>query len=99
MIDQAFFELVYAIVSEIPYGKVATYGQIAALAGRPNNARLVGTALHYADLYGDFPCHRVVNSVGRLAHGFDEQKALLLEEGVAFRLNGCVDLKKAQWKI
>lgn len=99
MIDQAFFELVYAIVSEIPYGTVATYGQIAKLAGRANNARLVGTALRCADMFGEFPCHRVVNSVGRLAPGFEEQKALLQEEGVPFCLNGCVDLKKAQWKI
>lgn len=99
MIDQAFFELVYAIVSEIPYGKVATYGQIAALAGRPKNARLVGTALHYAEMFGEFPCHRVVNSSGRLAPGFDEQKVLLEEEGVPFLFNGCVDLKKAQWKL
>lgn len=58
-------DLVYEIlsaVSEIPEGKVAIYGQIAALIGRERNARLVGKVLSVAGYYGDYPCHRVVNA-------------------------------------
>lgn len=89
---------ILGVVSEIPYGKVATYGQIAHLIGRNKNARLVGKVLAMSQFYGNFPCQRVVNSQGRLAPNFDEQKDLLLEEGVIFKPNGNVDLKKYQWK-
>ena len=78
-------DLVYEIlsaVSEIPEGKVATYGQIAALIGRERNARLVGKVLSVAGYYGDYPCHRVVNAAGRTAPHFFEQCALLEDEGV-----------------
>ena len=60
-------ELIYEILSvveEIPEGKVATYGQIAALIGRERNARLVGKVLSMAEFYGQYPCHRVVNHAG-----------------------------------
>lgn len=97
MEQEEFFYQVYAIVSEIPKGKVATYGQVAQLAGRAGNARLVGRALRYASFYGDFPCHRVVNAQGRLAPGFEEQASLLQEEGVLIKSNGCVDLSQYQW--
>ena len=51
-----------------------------------------------AEYYGKYPCHRVVNSAGRLAPGFDEQQRSLLEnEGVEFKENGCVDMKKYGW--
>ena len=53
------------VVGEIPRGKVATYGQIASLVGRPKNARLVGKILSQVDLFGDYPCHRVVKASGR----------------------------------
>lgn len=96
--DEEFFYNVYAIVEEIPKGKVATYGQIARLAGREKNSRLVGKALRYADLYGEFPCHRVVNSAGRLVPGWDGQYSLLIQEDVHFKNNGNVDLKLSQWK-
>ena len=93
--------LVYAILSvveEIPFGKVASYGQIARLTGRERNARLVGKILHMAGYYGEYPCHRVVNHAGRLAPGFPEQEELLRAEGVTFRQNGCVDMTKHQWE-
>lgn len=93
-------ELVYEILSvveEIPYGKVASYGQIARLIGRDRNARLVGRVLSMSELYGDYPCHRVVNHAGRLAPVFREQENLLREEGVTFLPNGCVDMKKHRW--
>ena len=95
-------ELVYEILSvveEIPEGHVASYGQIAQLIGRERNSRLVGKVLSMADDYGDYPCHRVVNHVGRLAPGFPEQEGRLREEGVQFLPNGCVDMKRYRWKI
>ena len=94
-------DLIYEILSvveEIPEGKVASYGQIAKLIGRDKNARLVGKVLSMAEYYGDYPCHRVVNHAGRLAPYLYEQKELLLEEGVEFRDNGCVDMKKFGWE-
>ena len=88
---------VLAVVEEIPEGCVATYGQIARLTGRDRNARLVGRILSMSEYYGQYPCHRVVNHAGRTAPGFAAQKRLLLEEGVEFRENGCVDLSRYQW--
>ena len=91
--------MVYEILSaveEIPEGKVGSYGQIAALIGREENARLVGKVLSQAELYGDYPCHRVVNHAGRLAPGWAEQRALLEAEGIAFRPDGRVDMKRFQ---
>ena len=94
--DSLIFEIL-SVVEEIPEGCVASYGQIARLIGRDRNARLVGRVLSMAQFYGSYPCHRVVNHAGRLAPYFREQRELLLEEGVAFRENGCVDMKKHQW--
>ncbi len=93
-------DLIYeilAVVGEIPRGKVATYGQIAALIGRDRNARLVGKVLSKAELYGNYPCHRVVNHAGRTAPNWPEQRQLLEQEGVEFKANGCVDVKKFGW--
>ncbi len=93
-------DLIYEILSvveEIPEGRVATYGQIARLIGRERNARLVGKALSVADMYGDFPCHRVVNHAGRLAPGWDDQRRLLMMEGVPMKDDSHVDLKKCRW--
>ncbi len=89
---------ILSVVSCIPLGSVATYGQIAQLIGRERNARLVGRVLSQAGLYGKYPCHRVVNSAGCLAPAWEEQRHLLWAEGVTFKTNGCVDLKKHQWR-
>ena len=92
--------LAYAILSavaEIPPGRVATYGQVARLIGRERNARLVGRVLRFSAAYGSYPCHRVVNSSGRLAPGWPEQGDLLRREGVPFRASGRVDLARCQW--
>ena len=86
-----------SVVEEIPEGRTAAYGQITRLTGRDRNARLVGKILSMSELYGEYPCHRVVNHAGRTAPGFFDQRALLQAEGVEFRPNGCVDLKKYQW--
>lgn len=97
MDDDIVYE-VLSVVGEIPYGRVATYGQIAELIGRDKNARLVGKILSCAELYGEYPCHRVVNAAGRTAPGFSEQRERLEAEGVKFKPNGCVDMKNYRWQ-
>lgn len=94
--DRLAYEIL-SVVAEIPAGKVATYGQIARLIGRDKNARLVGRALSRAELYGDYPCHRVVNHAGRLAPGWPEQALLLAREGVSLKDGRRVDLARFQW--
>ena len=88
---------ILSVVEEIPEGGVATYGQIARLTGREKNARLVGRVLSMAEYYGRYPCHRVVNHAGRTAPGWPEQRALLEDEGVTFKPDGHVDLKRHRW--
>ena len=90
---------VLSVVSEIPIGKVGTYGQIAQLINRPKNARLVGKILSQAELYGEYPCHRVVNAAVRLAPHFVQQKSLLLDEGITFKDACHVDIKQHQWQL
>lgn len=97
-LDDDFAGAVLSLVSEIPPGKVLTYGDIARLIGAPKNARLVGKVMSRAELFGSFPCHRVVNSAGRTAASFPEQAARLQSEGVPFRKNGTVDLAKCRWE-
>ena len=98
ILEEDLIYQILSVVGEIPEGKVATYGQIAQLIGREKNARLVGKVLSMAEFYSDYPCHRVVNHAGRTAPHFEDQKRLLLEEGVTFRPNGCVDMEKHQWE-
>ena len=97
VLDKDLIYEVLSVVEEIPEGRVATYGQIARLTGRDRNARLIGKILSMAEFYGNYPCHRVVNHSGRTAPGFWDQRQLLEAEGVGFRANGCVDLKKYLW--
>ncbi len=97
VMDRDLIYEVLSAVAEIPEGRVATYGQIARLIGRERSARLVGRVLSMAELYGDFPCHRVVDHSGRTAPGFSEQRALLEAEGVAFRPDGHVDMRSCRW--
>lgn len=99
VLNEELSYLIYSIVEEIPEGSVATYGQITKLIGRPKNARLVGRALKQAGMYGDFPCHRVVNSKGRLTPGWEEQADLLEREGVTMKDAWHVDLKKHPWNV
>ncbi len=99
----SFYDLVYEQVLRIPKGKVATYGQIAALCGSPRAARAVGYALHANPMPGVIPCHRVVNRFGGLAPAFafggmDVQKSLLEQEGVLINPEYQVDLEQFQWK-
>lgn len=97
MTESLIYEILSA-VDEIPYGRVASYGQIARLIGRDRNSRLVGKVLSLSQFYGDYPCHRVVNHAGRTAPGWHEQRQLLEDEGVEFKDNGCVDMKRFQWE-
>lgn len=99
ILDDNLSYLIYSVVEEIPLGYVATYGQIARLIGKEKNSRLIGRALKMAFNYGIFPCHRVVNHKGRIAPGWNEQVLLLKSEGVTFKDEFHVDLKKHQWNI
>ena len=97
----ALFEKIYEIVSRIPSGKVATYGQVAFMAGRPNAARAVGYALRRSP--PRLPCHRVVNRLGGLAPeevfgGQGLQRHMLSEEGIFFKENGHIDLERHLWR-
>jgi len=90
------------LIRKIPRGKVATYGQIAALAGSPLVARQVVRILHTSSAKDRLPWHRVINRKGQIAlkpgQGYDEQKARLQKEGVKFDLYDCIDLKRYLWK-
>ncbi|WP_165172074.1 MGMT family protein [Adlercreutzia sp. ZJ242] len=101
-----FSDQVFDQVRRIPRGKVATYGQIARLVGRPRSARYVGFALHANPAPGSdaasIPCHRVVFKDGGLCRGFafggpEVQRAMLEEEGVAFADEEHVDMGACQW--
>ena len=95
------FDSFYRIVRQIPAGQVATYGQIARLAGMPHCARTVGYAMAGCK-DSSVPCHRVVDRFGGTKSCFDTyapgtQRALLEAEGVHFRPDGTVDLTQSQW--
>ena len=96
------FEAFYQVVRAIPPGKVATYGQVARLAGMPRCARTVGYAMAGCT-DPSVPCHRVVDRFGGTKACFDTfapgtQRAMLEAEGVLFRLDGIVDLAHCQWE-
>ncbi len=93
------FEKIYEVVKSIPEGKVATYGQVAMLAGNPRWSRVVGYALHNNPQPGVIPCHRVVNREGRVSPAFafggeNIQIELLKKEGIVFESDGTIDLLK-----
>ena len=97
------FQRIYEVVRRISEGRVATYGQIAALAGNPRRARVVGYALHVNPEPGKIPCHRVVNREGRTTPAFafggeDVQRKLLEGEGIIFSPDGTIELKEYLWK-
>jgi methylated-DNA-protein-cysteine methyltransferase-like protein len=104
--DKAFRRAVFAAVRRIPRGKVATYGQIAALAGYPRHARQVGLALASTPANLALPWQRVINAAGRIsprlrhwhAGGDDLQRMLLEAEGIHFSAGGKVDLRAFQWR-
>lgn len=101
MENENSFEKIYRIVKQIPYGKVASYGQVAALAGNKRWARVVGYALHVNPDPENIPCFRVVTKDGYPSKAFafggeNEQISLLSDEGIEF-IDGHVDMKRFQW--
>lgn len=99
----SFKDTVYIITSKIPKGKVATYGQIAQLAGSPGAARAVGMCMKTNPFAPRVPCHRVVASNGKLTGysapgGIKKKKAMLLAEGVKFKKD-IVDLSLSRWNF
>jgi methylated-DNA-protein-cysteine methyltransferase-like protein len=96
-------ERIYAVVRRIPRGRVATYGQIAELAGLPGHARQVGYAMAALPSGTTVPWHRVINAAGmvsRRKYPGEElsQRQLLEREGVGFDARGRVDLKRVRWR-
>lgn len=98
------YEAIYAIVQQIPYGQVATYGQIAELANLPGRARLVGYALFRVAPDADIPWHRVINAKGEVSespvrYGSDYlQRSLLEAEGIQFSAEGRINLRTYRWQ-
>jgi methylated-DNA-protein-cysteine methyltransferase-like protein len=96
------FDKIYDVVKKIPKGKVATYGQVAALAGNRRWARVVGYALHANPEPQNIPCYRVVTKDGKPSQAFafggvNKQITLLQEDGIEF-VEGAVNMKKYQWE-
>jgi methylated-DNA-protein-cysteine methyltransferase related protein len=98
------YQEIYSVVSCIPVGRVATYGQIARLAGIPGHSRQVGYALSALSDHGPIPWHRVVNAKGMISPRSDGnpmelvQRLLLENEGVSFDENGRIPLTRFQWR-
>jgi methylated-DNA-protein-cysteine methyltransferase related protein len=97
------YELIWSWVRKIPRGRVATYGQIAALAGLEGHARQVGYALHNLPARSNVPWHRVVNARGEISprsagDSHELQRMLLEAEGVELDRRGRIDLKAFAWK-
>lgn len=94
--------LIYTVIAAIPAGKVASYGQVAALAGFPQNSRLVGRLLKIMPSDSIIPWHRVVNSQGKISfpvgsNKYQEQRQKLLSEGVLFK-NDEVNMRECRWQ-
>jgi len=94
----SFFKQVYTVVEQIPYGKVASYGQIARILGYPRAARMVGWAMRCCP--ERLPWQRVVMADGSITGGVyaDLRKQLLASENVTFLPNGQVDMKACRWE-
>jgi methylated-DNA-protein-cysteine methyltransferase-like protein len=100
--SQEMAEMILAVVSQIPYAKVATYGQIARLAGLPKHARLVGRVLSHLNTDTEIPWYRVINAQAKISlkqldeHGQNIQQQKLMQEGIMLK-GDRVDLKRYQW--
>ncbi|XGB42472.1 MAG: MGMT family protein [Nodosilinea sp. LVE1205-7] len=99
------YDRIYAIVRQIPWGQVATYGQVAELAGLIGQPRLVGYALYRVDMATtDIPWQRVINAKGEVSHAVQRhgsdyrQRSLLEAEGIEFSPQGRIDLKRYRWQ-
>ena len=97
-----FFEKVYDVVREIPFGRVCSYGLIARHLGSPQSARMVGWAMNASHIKEDVPAHRVVNKIGLLTgkqhfEGTNLMQQLLESEGIKIKENQVVDFEKFVW--
>jgi len=102
MKNEELHQKIRRTIARVPAGSVATYGQIAAEAGVPRRARLVGQVLRQLPAGSDIPWHRIINAQGTISlsegsDGWKLQRGRLEEEGVTFR-NGHVDLEKYRWR-
>ena len=103
MENDNFFERVYAVVRQIPYGKVTSYGAIAKVLGTARSARMVGWAMNSSHNLEDVPAHRVVNRNGLLTgkmhfDGTNLMQQLLENEGIVVVDNQIVDFEKVFWQ-
>jgi len=101
-ITPEFIQTVHEIVATVPAGKVATYGQIAEMAGIPGAAQEVGHIMSRVRADQNLPCHRIVNKAGTMTPnyafgGADKQREMLEKEGVRFKSNGRIDMENYQW--
>lgn len=102
-IPSEIYQRIYAVVAQVPRGKVATYGQIARMADMPRHARLVGYALHALTVNNKLPWHRIVNAQGMISERGDsgvaaqQQRQRLEREGVRFNTRGAIPLKQYLW--
>jgi methylated-DNA-protein-cysteine methyltransferase related protein len=97
------YKRIYRVIARIPRGRVATYGQVARLAGIPGHARQVGYALHALPVEGKVPWQRVINARGEISlrSGSDNdrlQRMILRNEGVRFDREGRIDLERYRWR-
>jgi len=100
MADSNFRETIEALMAQVPYGRVTTYGDLAALAGHAHASRVVGGVAHYGDT--SLPWHRLVNRFGGLASGFyggrEVQAKLLAQEGIACTNDIVNNFKEIRWQ-
>ena len=101
--DKNTFDRIYEVVMRIPRGRVATYGQVAMLAGNPHWSQVVGYALHVNPNPERIPCYRVVNRFGEVSSAFafggeNRQRELLLADGIEFLPDGRVDMERCIWR-
>ena len=104
MDQSSSYQRIYAVVRRIPRGRVASYGQVAKLAGLPGHARQVGYAMYALPKGTTVPWQRVINAQGRVsrrrAAGAELTQRMLLErEGVKFGPSGRIDLNRFGWKL
>jgi methylated-DNA-protein-cysteine methyltransferase-like protein len=101
--EESFSQRVKSLIKKIPPGKVATYGQIATLAGNPRGSRTVAWVLHSSTRKENLPWHRVINSKGMISlppsSGYETQKSLLENEGILFDENDKVDFNRFLWNV
>lgn len=102
LVEDNFRQRVFHVVAAIPYGKIATYGDVARLAGSPRAARQVGGILRRLPPGSQLPWHRVINRHGGISltgGDYQRQKSALVAEGIRFDLSGKIDLTRFRWQV